>query len=106
VTGVAIAQTQAVPARDVVHAIMQNVRQCPESAYFLHLLSREVFPDYYRVVTTPMALDVIEAKLQQYAGVEELLDDLLLIVQNCRTFNAVGTKYHSAAATLEAMLLR
>ncbi|KAK6538016.1 hypothetical protein TWF694_010909 [Orbilia ellipsospora] len=49
--------------------------------------SKVDLPQYYEVIRNPIALDSIEAKLDDYKSVDELLEDFKLMESNALTFN-------------------
>ncbi|PVH71358.1 histone acetyltransferase GCN5-like protein [Cadophora sp. DSE1049] len=70
---------------------------------FLNPVNRDEVPDYYNVITSPMDLSLVEEKLHQdqYLAPRNLVDDLKLIVSNCRKYNDATTVYTKCAVKLE-----
>jgi histone acetyltransferase len=70
---------------------------------FLNPVNREEVPDYYNVITSPMDLTTMEERFHrdQYATPKDLVDDLKLIVTNCRRYNDETTVYTKCAVKLE-----
>ncbi|XP_065070724.1 E3 ubiquitin-protein ligase TRIM33-like isoform X1 [Rhopilema esculentum] len=63
----------------------------PDSLPFHHRVSKQV-PNYYKIITHPMDLTTIKAKLLQsnpnrYKTIQEFLDDVSLVFANCSLFN-------------------
>lgn len=70
---------------------------------FLTPVNRDEVPDYYNVITSPMDLSTMEEKLERdaYATPKDLVDDLKLVVNNCRQYNDSTTVYNKCAVRLE-----
>ena len=64
--------------------------------------------DYYDVIKEPMDLSTMESKLEkdQYDNVEDFVKDVLLLVRNCKRYNAETTPYAKAANKLEKEMWR
>ena len=64
--------------------------------------------DYPLVVTKPMDIATVRSKLKagQYAQVKEALQDLQLIWNNCRAYNATGSEIAKQADRMERHTLR
>lgn len=58
--------------------------------------------DYLNIVTNPMDLSTISKKFKEdkYTKVEEVLDDIQLIWDNCKTYNPDNSWIHSIAEKL------
>ncbi|KAI8903545.1 hypothetical protein EDD86DRAFT_214677 [Gorgonomyces haynaldii] len=69
---------------------------------FLELPSREDYPDYYDTIIEPIALDIIQAKLDEgrYTSVRDLADDFKLMVENATKFNRKGSPVYKDAVQL------
>lgn len=61
-------------------------------------------PGYSTIITKPMDLGTIGAniKAKRYTEKEELMADMLLIFDNCRTYNQPGSEVYEAAEECEA----
>lgn len=59
--------------------------------------------DYLNIVKTPMDLSTVQKKLQgnKYRGVEDCLDDIQMIWDNCKVYNAMGSWIWKLADKLE-----
>lgn len=70
---------------------------------FLIPVDRDEVADYYNVITHPMDLQTIEEKLQQdqYPTPRDFVEDVKLIISNCRRYNDETTVYAKCAAKLE-----
>ena len=60
-------------------------------------------PDYLEVVQEPIDLRTIDKRIRNdyYKSKQMLLQDLLLMVQNCKTYNEEGSTYTQCAVALE-----
>jgi len=56
---------------------------------FLDPVDEAIAPNYFRIVKTPMYLQLMEDKFdnREYLTVEELKEDFQQIVDNCRAYN-------------------
>ncbi|KAK3710738.1 histone acetyltransferase [Vermiconidia calcicola] len=100
------------PRRNPSHSLLLSLLsalQTSSSAWpFLQPVNGDEVHDYYTVITHPMDLSLMEKKLEgdQYENVEEFVKDVLLIVRNCRRYNAESTPYAKAAGKLEREMWR
>lgn len=58
---------------------------------FETLPSKTDLPEYYAIITNPIALDTIESKLDSYGSVQEILEDFKLMETNANTFNKTNS---------------
>ncbi|KAF3395733.1 Chromatin structure-remodeling complex subunit snf21 [Penicillium rolfsii] len=65
---------------------------------------RSQYPDYYRIIQNPIAVDMIERKIKRddYQSLKEFRDDIHLLCQNARTFNEDGSLLFQDANDIEA----
>ena len=95
------------PRRNASHSLLVHLLsalQNSSSAWpFLQPVNGEEVHDYYDVIKEPMDLSTMESKLDkdQYEGVEDFVRDVLLLVRNCKRYNAETTPYAKAANKLE-----
>lgn len=70
---------------------------------FVRLVPKKLYPDYYKVITKPIALDTVKNKLEQnsYTGLQEVKDDLMLIFKNAKTFNMKESGIYADARALQ-----
>jgi hypothetical protein len=73
----------------------------------MKLVPRKQYPDYYKVITRPMALDMVKSRLELngYPSVESVMADLELIFENAKTYNVEGSGIYSDAADLHVRTL-
>ena len=74
---------------------------------FLTPVNRDEVPDYYNVIKSPMDLSTMEEKLENdgYSTPKDMIDDLKLVVNNCRQYNDATTVYNKCAVRLEKYML-
>ncbi|KAF3184367.1 hypothetical protein TWF225_006040 [Orbilia oligospora] len=92
-------ETQSVA--DFGKAALKVVREATESrrrgiliaSNFETLPSKADLPEYYTIITNPIALDTIESKLDldSYQSVQEILEDFKLMETNANTFNKTNS---------------
>jgi histone acetyltransferase len=61
-------------------------------------------PDYYEVITNPIDLRTMTQRVRQdnhYKNKQMLYHDLMLMVENCKSYNEDGSVYVQCAASLE-----
>jgi chromatin structure-remodeling complex subunit RSC4 len=68
----------------------------------MKLVPRKLYPDYYKVIARPMALDNVKSRLELngYPSVESVMADLELIFENAKAYNVEGSGIYSDAADL------
>ncbi|UZJ52687.1 hypothetical protein CBS101457_002007 [Exobasidium rhododendri] len=71
----------------------------PITRFFLALPSRLQYPDYYKVILRPIALDSIEDRVnhKEYINPHALITDLRQMVENAQYFNEEGSEIWEAA---------
>ena len=88
-------------------AILRTLKKKSEAAPFLQPVDPVALgiPHYTQVITHPMDLGTLERKLQaqQYMVVEEFMDDMRQVWQNCYTFNGPDSPISGWAMTLSAV---
>ncbi|KAF2722155.1 histone acetyltransferase GCN5 [Polychaeton citri CBS 116435] len=100
------------PRRNPAHSLLQTLLsaiQTHSAAWPFQIpVNEDEVPDYYSVIKEPMDLSTMESKLDKdkYEGVEDFVKDVLLIVRNCKRYNAEGTPYAKAANKIEKELWR
>ncbi|KAF3926389.1 hypothetical protein AA313_de0203839 [Arthrobotrys entomopaga] len=61
-------------------------------------------PQYYEVIKNPIALDMIESKLENYKSVDELLEDFKLMESNALTFNQAKSPISTYAIRIRGIV--
>ncbi|KAI9640634.1 histone acetyltransferase [Ciborinia camelliae] len=119
-----LAKVTAVNKRnDVVHALARETGPRPHSTSlrdflshlrrtkrawpFLKPVTKDIAPDYHKVITHPMDLQTMGEKLDKglYKTPKAFVDDVKLIISNCREYNEPGTLYHRYSNVLESAML-
>ncbi|CAD6449318.1 7c505771-e97e-4f02-a350-22fccfb4d9cb [Sclerotinia trifoliorum] len=74
---------------------------------FLEPVDGDLVPDYYATITHPMDLQTMGQKLDKglYDTPKSFVDDVKLIIKNCRQYNRPGTVYCKRANSLERLML-
>ncbi|KAJ3249562.1 hypothetical protein HDU78_000089 [Chytriomyces hyalinus] len=72
------------------------------AALFLSLPSKTMYPDYYVLIKHPIALNIMQAKINglKYSSVADLKAEMKLMVDNAKTYNAPNSLIYEDAETL------
>ncbi|SAL95014.1 hypothetical protein [Absidia glauca] len=78
------------------------------SELFEELPNREEYADYYKVITNPLSLSMIEDKMRtnSYETVQGWFDDLVKVFENAMEYNENGSRIHKDGKLLLRMLYR
>lgn len=70
---------------------------------FQRLVPKKLYPDYYKIIARPVALDTVKKKLDEkvYKDLREVRDDLNLIFRNAKTYNMKGSGIYVDAQMLQ-----
>jgi hypothetical protein len=94
--------------KKVLTTILEEVMKHDDGSggVFSEPVSKEDFPEYYDQIKTPMDYSSMKAKLEngEYRSAQGMQKDFILILQNCRKFNAPTSDIVKAAR--EQHLLR
>ena len=73
---------------------------------FVKLVPKAQYPDYYIIITNPVAMDIIKKKInkEDYQSPKEFLDDIRLLCTNARTYNEDGSMLFQDANDIEVGL--
>jgi histone acetyltransferase len=84
-------------------AVLKAVKNIKDSWPFARAVNPKLVPDYYAIIKEPMDLEMMTKKLNngEYKTKEIFVHDFLLVVNNCRTYNAPDTTYYRCADTVE-----
>lgn len=93
-------------------SLLQAIVQCTDKSgrnltdIFSTLPDEKEYPDYYTVITNPIALDVITDKVENnsYNDVSGLYSDLNLMLENAKIYNRKGSFVYKDAVTLGQVL--
>ncbi|CAI7665535.1 unnamed protein product [Penicillium bialowiezense] len=98
------------PHYNELRRFLNHIQNHKHAWPFANPVNRDEVPDYYNVITSPMDLSTIEARLDgdtdTYATPKDLVGDLKLIFSNCRQYNDAGTVYTKCAVQLEKYMWR
>ncbi|KAJ3037964.1 hypothetical protein HDV00_001167 [Rhizophlyctis rosea] len=94
--------------------VLKKVRAAKSSSggrladVFEELPDRTEYPDYYQEIKQPIALDIIQTKIDRrdYKKLAELEADLILMVTNAKEYNREGSEIYQDAVELQALLDR
>lgn len=77
----------------------------PSSWPFLEPISEKDVPEYHKIIKYPMDLSTIKKKHinKKYRIFEEFEADVMLMINNCYTFNNKHTQYYKCAENIEKM---
>ena len=91
------------PSHSLLLQLLSALQTSSASWPFQQPVNGDEVHDYYEVIKEPMDLGTMESKLEkdQYENVEDFVKDVLLIVRNCKRYNAETTPYAKAASKLE-----
>ncbi|EXJ75567.1 uncharacterized protein A1O5_00073 [Cladophialophora psammophila CBS 110553] len=70
---------------------------------FLELPSKKLYPDYYSFITEPIAMDMIEKRINshQYSSLKDFQNDIALLAKNAKTYNEDGSMLYNDAIAIE-----
>ncbi|GIY37261.1 hypothetical protein CEXT_380641 [Caerostris extrusa] len=77
----------------------------PDSPPFGQRVGKKV-ANYYKIIKKPMELETMRIKIspnhfEHYKSVKEFIDDMILILANCYTYNPKGTQVYNAGKVIE-----
>lgn len=79
-------------------SILIGLRTKPFYHVFAHPITQAIAPRYFDIVTQPMDLSTMRAKLQadEYRSLEDFVSDAKLMFDNCRRYNGDDSFVHAA----------
>lgn len=74
-----------------------------DESIFAEPVTEEDAPGYSEMIKVPMDLSLIERKFNssEYSSLEDLEKDFSLMIDNCKKYNTVGTKYYNYAVKMK-----
>ena len=90
---------------ELLKHLLHDLQKHPAAWPFLHPVDPKDVPDYLTIISDPMDLSTMQAKLEDgshYTTLPAFMHDFDLIIQNCRAYNAPDTTYVKNANILEA----
>jgi histone acetyltransferase len=99
-------QEKRAQLREHLLTVHHNLVSFHHSWPFREPVDRVQVQDYYDVVKEPMDLKTVGEKLQsgKYEVKEAFMHDIMLIIDNCRTYNNEDTVYYECATKMERYL--
>lgn len=88
---------------EMLRPLLNELQAHPAAWPFLRPVDGDEVPSYYTVISSPMDLSSMEARLEadQYQSLPDFIADFNLIIHNCRVFNDPDTSYCKNATNLE-----
>lgn len=83
--------------------LVQRLKNAPSAWPFLKPVDEKLYPSYRKIVSVPVDLSLIEQRVygDEYLTIADLIGDIQLMLQNCRTFNPEGNIYHETSLKFE-----
>ncbi len=69
------------------------------SDLFMFLPAKELYPDYYQVIKTPISLHIIEKK--NYQTPAQFRDDFYTLFNNAKTYNLPNSQVYRDAQSIQ-----
>ncbi|KAJ8098382.1 hypothetical protein POJ06DRAFT_150501 [Lipomyces tetrasporus] len=99
------------PHESRIKIIMRALRKAKTAMRFLYLPFERLpdkgqYPEYYREIKDPIALDMIRKKIKRrlYPDVESFLQDLRLMFDNAKEFNSPNSILYKDTVTLQKLV--
>ncbi len=92
---------------DTLDALLQAIKRHSYAWPFKEAVDRSAVPQYYKVITDPIDLSMIEDRLKSktyYVTRDLFVADLRRMLQNCKAFNDAQSSYYKCATALEAFI--
>lgn len=90
-----------------INSIICTLEADPKCQVFLTPVNceEEGLLDYLQIVSTPMDISTIRAKLKNsnYSSAQEVINDLMLIWRNCKIYNIEGSDIYKCAEHMEKL---
>ncbi|KAK3711795.1 hypothetical protein RRG08_036999 [Elysia crispata] len=92
-----------VPEYQQLAKLLKDIQSHKMAWPFLQPVDPTEVPDYYDIVSEPMDLTIVEAKLnaKAYTKLNDFMKDMTKIFDNCRLYNPVDTPYFQCAEVVE-----
>jgi hypothetical protein len=85
-----------------LQAFLNSLRKHPSAWPFLAPVDATIAPDYYQVIKEPRDLSLIQSKT--YETEKDLIDDVVLMLQNCFMYNPPTHIVHETGRTFLSFL--
>ncbi|SOV83820.1 bromodomain protein, putative [Plasmodium sp. gorilla clade G3] len=88
---------------EVLTNLLNKLIAFDKKRIFLYPVNVQLVPDYLNVIKEPMDFTTMKQKLQnfKYKSFQEFENDILLIINNCYTYNDPSTIYYKFAEDME-----
>jgi hypothetical protein len=88
---------------EISKTVLQKLVESEHSMIFREPVSRQLYPDYFKIISNPMDLQTVKTNLdnRKYSSLQQFHDDISLIFSNCFTFNKKGTFGYAAGTELK-----
>ncbi|TPX49925.1 hypothetical protein SeMB42_g01467 [Synchytrium endobioticum] len=95
------------PLFQILKKFITNLKQKDIYGFFLTPVDTDAVTGYLDMIKEPMDFGTMDKKIakREYRDIEDFKRDLLLVTNNCKTFNQKDTIYYSEADRLEQMAL-
>ncbi|EDN99343.1 hypothetical protein SS1G_02197 [Sclerotinia sclerotiorum 1980 UF-70] len=92
---------------DSLRDFLSHLTRSKQAWPFLEPVDGDMVPDYYKTITQPMDLQTMGQKLDEglYDTPKSFVEDVKLIIRNCRVYNKPGTIYCKRANALEKSMV-
>jgi N-acetylglutamate synthase-like GNAT family acetyltransferase len=88
-------------------SLLQSIKRHSYAWPFKEAVDRQQVPNYYKVISDPIDLQMIEERLRSktyYVRPNIFVADLRRMLENCKEFNNAETSYHKCAIALEKFI--
>ncbi|KAF2761923.1 histone acetyltransferase GCN5 [Pseudovirgaria hyperparasitica] len=94
------------PHFNVFRRFLSEISNHKQAWPFLQPVNKDEVPGYYIAIAHPMDLSTMEERLESgsYSTPKEIVDDLKLVLSNCREYNDATTVYAKCAVKLEKFM--
>lgn len=96
-------EVELCPLASFLRRLMDLLRARDTGEIFIEPVDQSEVPDYGDVVTHPMDLSTMRAKVDdfQYSSLDEFEADFYLMIENCLAYNAKDTVFYRAALKMK-----
>ncbi|KAJ1892513.1 hypothetical protein LPJ81_005545, partial [Coemansia sp. IMI 209127] len=91
--------TTTVSLKSSLIRLIARIRKRDSYGFFMEPVNTSVITDYLGVIKQPMDLGTVQRKVERgaYAGIGEFRQDVILVCENARKYNGVGSIYARSA---------
>ncbi|CAG8616131.1 9709_t:CDS:10, partial [Funneliformis caledonium] len=90
--------------KTILNKLLDSFEKKDAYGFFLEPVDTSIVTDYSTIITNPMDLGTMRKKVanNEYTTIDAFKDDLAIICNNCKTYNAPETLYYKSAEKLWA----